>query len=255
MQSVGGGKLLFQMRMHGRFGYGTMLAMQPVTGPLLPRYVRWGLLVGVAVALSLVLTGQVLVPTASIWSTLAAMVTLLAYGVAAAIFPLRLYRSQPDVLRVSTVFGLLAGGVFCAEMILEYAFTPARNRSWGLVEFGAVFLLYFAAGLVCVFRTRNFKAAVATSVASAFIASLVWVITLLVVLYAFRGSARQELVLRTEGEYEDFVRSGMSDFSAFLMEDLMGATVFHLSLGLVVAAVLGAIGGLVGKVVLRLRKR
>jgi len=54
--------------------------------------------------------------------------------------------------------------------------------------------------------------------------------------YAFRGSPRQVLVLRAEGNYEDFARSGMSDFNVFIMEDFMGATFFHLLLGLVVTA-------------------
>jgi hypothetical protein len=62
------------------------------------------------------------------------------------------------------------------------------------------------------------------------------------------------LVLRAEGDYEDFARSGMSDFNAFIMEDFMGATFFHLLLGLVVAAVLGVLGGLLGKAVGRFQK-
>ena len=87
--------------------------------------------------------------------------------------------------------------------------------------------------------------------ASAYIASLVWVITVLAVFYAFRGSPRQALVLRAEGDYDDFARSGMSDFNAFIMEDFMGATFFHLFLGLIVAAGLGVLGGLIGKVIAR----
>jgi hypothetical protein len=58
---------------------------------------------------------------------------------------------------------------------------------------------------------------VLTSVACVFIASLVWVIVVLVVFYAFHGSPRQDLVLRAEGDYGDFARSGMSNFDALIM--------------------------------------
>ena len=46
----------------------------------------------------------------------------------------------------------------------------------------------------------------------------------------------------------------MRDFDTFIMEDLMGATFFHLLLGLLMAAVLGAFGGLLGKLLARFQK-
>ena len=76
----------------------------------------------------------------------------------------------------------------------------------------------------------------------------------MLVFYTFRGSPRQVQVLRAEGDYEDFARRGMSDFNAFIMEDFMGAIFFHLLLGLLVAAVLGALGGLLGKAIARFLK-
>jgi hypothetical protein len=152
-------------------------------------------------------------------------------------------------LRWAVTFGLLAGAVFAGEIILEYILLPADNSRFGLVEFGSVFALYFASGVVVALRSRGIKNAVLTSVASAFIASLVWVIVVLAVFYAFRGSPRQELVLRAEGDFEDFARSGMKDFNAFIMEDFMGATFFHLLLGPLVAAALGVLGGLLGKAI------
>jgi len=124
----------------------------------------------------------------------------------------------------------------------------------GLVEFGTVFTLYFASAVATAVRSRPVKDAVLTSVASAVIASLVWVIVVLLVFYAFRGSPRQEIVFRAEGNFEDFARSGMKDFNAFMMEDFMGATFFHLLLGPLVAAVLGVMGGLLGKAIASFHK-
>lgn len=209
---------------------------------------------GVVVALALVISGRLLVPGTSLRSTMAASAILLIYGGMAAFYPIRLHRRHPDILRAATLIGLLAGAVFVAEIALEYIFLPADNSRYGRVEFGLVFFLYFASACVSAFRWRSIKNAVLTSAACAFIASLVWAITVLAVFYAFRGSPRQELVLRAEGDYEDFARSGMSDFNAFIMEDFLGAIFFHLSLGLLVAAVLGVLGGLLGKALTRFQK-
>jgi hypothetical protein len=66
------------------------------------------------------------------------------------------------------------------------------------------------------------------------------------VFYLFYGTARQSQVFRAEGNYEDFQRSAMSDFNAFIMEDFLGATFFHLILEPLLASLLGIIGGLAG---------
>ena len=220
----------------------------------LAKHLRRGLLVGVAIALVFVLAGRLVAPTSSMISTVGASAMLLTYGVAAVLLPSRLNRRQPEILSRAVLFGGLAGAVFAGEVILEYVFLPADNTPYGMVEFGIVLTLYFAAAFVVAWRSGSLPNAVLTSVASAFIASLIWIITVLAVFYAFRGSARQAQVLRAEGDYEDFARSGMSDFNAFIMEDFMGAAFFHLLLGLVVAAILGLVGGLAGKAMARLRK-
>jgi hypothetical protein len=228
--------------------------MEPADSSVLPNCLQKSLLIGVLVALALVIAGRVFVPAASLLSTIAASAILLAYGAMAALCPNRLHRRHPDILRWAMIFGLLAGAVFAGEIILEYVLLPTDNSHYGMVEFGTVFGLYFASAFVSALRSLSIKNAVFTAVASAFIASLVWVITVLAVFYAFRGSPRQVLVLRAEGDYEDFARSGMSDFNAFIMEDFMGATFFHLLLGLLVAAVLGVLGGLLGKAAARFQK-
>jgi hypothetical protein len=172
----------------------------------------------------------------------------------AVFYPLRLHQRHPGILRQAVVFGLLAGAVFSGEIILEYILLPADNSRYGMVEFGSVFVLYFTAGFVSALRSGKIASAALTSVACAFIASLIWVIVVLTIFYAFRGSPRQEQVFRAEGNYEDFTRSGMSDFNVFIMEDFMGAVFFHLLLGLLVAAILGTFGGLLGKMVVRFRE-
>jgi hypothetical protein len=219
----------------------------------LPGYLRWGLLSGVLVALTLVILGRHLVPATSLLSTAAASVALLLYAALAALLPFRLHARCPEILRASVIFGLLAGAVFVSEIVLEYVFLPSDNSRWGYVEFGAVFALYFLSALTIGFRVRNILSAVLAACASSVIASLMWVITVLTVFYLFRGSAQQVAVFTAEGDFEDFARSGMRHFDAFMMEDFMGATFFHLLLGVLVAAVLGFPGGLLGKATAALR--
>lgn len=223
--------------------------MQSAARSVLPDYLQKSLLSGVLVALVLVFAGRLLVPATSFISTTAAAAILLAYGGIAASCPVRLHRRHPDILRWAIIFGLLAGAVFAGEIVLEYVLLPTDNSHYGMAEFGTVLALYFASAFVAALRSLSIKNAILTSVASAFMASLIWVIIVLAVFYAFRGSPRQALVFRAEGDYEDFARSGMGDFNAFIMEDFMGATFFHLLLGPVVAAVLGVLGGLLGKAI------
>ena len=223
--------------------------MQSAARSVLPDYLQKSLLSGVLVALVLVFAGRLLVPATSFISTTAAAAILLAYGGIAASCPVRLHRRHPDILRWAIIFGLLAGAVFAGEIVLEYVLLPTDNSHYGMAEFGTVFALYFASAFVAALRSLSIKNAILTSVASAFMASLIWVIIVLAVFYAFRGSPRQALVFRAEGDYEDFARSGMGDFNAFIMEDFMGATFFHLLLGPLVAAVLGVLGGLLGKAI------
>ena len=223
--------------------------MQPSSSAITPTYLRNSLLFGVLVALALLMTGRLLVPATSFTSTMAASAILLAYGGMAALCPLPLYRLHAGILRWGLIFGLLAGAVFSGEIILEYILLPADNSRYRMVEFGTVFLLYLAAGFTSATATRSVKNAIFTSLASAFIGSIIWTITVLGVFYTFRGSPRQALVLRAEGDYEDFARSGMKNFDAFIMEDFMGAIFFHLLLGLIIAVVLGLIAGLAGKAI------
>jgi len=213
----------------------------------LPGNLQKSLLCGVVIAMALIVVGRLLIPTTALISVAGSLTILLGYGWLAVIWPLRLYRHHADILHMAIRFGLLAGAVFAIEVLLEYVLLPTDNTLFGLVEFGLVFCLYFAAALVVALRTGSLKNALLSSVASAFIASLLWVIVVLMVFYIFRGSAQQALVLRAEGDYEDFARSGLSDFNAFIMEDFMGATFYHLLLGPLVAAVLGFLGGLLGK--------
>jgi hypothetical protein len=157
-------------------------------------------------------------------------------------------RRAPQVLPVAVGFGLAAGIIFAGEVVLEYVTPPANNSGFGLVEYGAVLLLYLAAGVLASLRTQRVRDGMLASVWSAAIAGIIWYAVLLITFNLFYRSPQQAHVLRAEGTLVDFSASGMVNFDAFVVEDFLGAGFFHLLLGPLIAAGLGAIGGMAGKI-------
>ena len=218
------------------------MASSPSNG----RALRTLSLIGVCIALGLVLLGWALIRATNPLNLAGAGAILIIYGL---VFYFGLSRLSPDVLKWAQLFGLLAGAVFIAEILLEYALLPTDNTSWGVVEFALVFALYFLSSFWAAYRNQSFRAGVLTVVPTAMLSSLLWLIAVLAVFYIFRGSERQAHVFLAEGNYQDFTRSGMASFDTFIMEDFLGAAFFHLMLGPAIAAVLGIIGGAIGKLV------
>ena len=138
--------------------------------------------------------------------------------------------------------GFAAAAIYAGEIVLEYAVQPADNTSWGLAEFAAVFACFAMAGAGGAARSRRMWPALQAALWTAVMATLVWYVVLLAVTYALRGTAAQTAVFRAEGDFEDFRRSGLSNFKVFTQQDLMGAGFYHLLLSPIFAAVLGSLG-------------
>lgn len=195
--------------------------------------------------------GWLLVPATRLLSILGAVFILVVYGLAGYFgFP----RLRPEIFLPTALFGLLAGAIFAGEIVLEYAVLPKDNTSWGVIEFGGVFAVYFISSVVEAYRCRSIRDGLLAAIVNALLSSVIWLIVMLLMYYIFRGTARQEQVLMAEGTFDDFARSGMTDFNAFVMEDLLGASFFHLVLAPLVAVILGTIGGLLGKGIARIKK-
>ena len=149
----------------------------------------------------------------------------------------------PRVWRISSLFGFAASFVFCSEILLEYVILPssAMNARLGWIEFGTAFVLFTISAFWSSLTTGSIRTSLRVVAAAAMISSQVWLTTLWVVTYAFWGTTRQESVFRAEGDYEDFARSGMHDFSSFTLQDLRGASFFHPILGPLIAMILGLV--------------
>jgi hypothetical protein len=206
-----------------------------------------GVVCGALLGFALIIYGWMLAPGISYLSLAGAAITIILYGLIGLIFLPIVTRINPMILCLATIFGGLAGILFALEIILEYVTLPTNNSLYGVIEFGSVFLLYFLVGAVIAYLNQEIRQALLAAVVSAVLSSLIWCIVLWLVFYVFLGSPQQAQVLLAEGDYADFARSGMQDFDRWLLEDFMGATFFHLFLGPLVAALLGVLGGLVGK--------
>lgn len=206
--------------------------------------IRNSFLASILLGLVLVVLGWRLVPTTSLVSIAGVCFILITYGLAGLLgFP----RLRLENLHLAGQFGLLAGAIFATEILLEYVLLPRDNSGWGLIEYALVFAVIFGAGVVQAYRSRRIRSGILASVVSSMLASVIWLIFVLLTFYIFRGSARQALVFTAEGNYADFASSGMQDFNAFIMEDFFGGGFFHLVLVPILAILLGTAGGLVGK--------
>lgn len=203
-------------------------------------------LLGVALAFALIGYGALRTPSASLLSLSASAAILLIYALLGWQLLPRLARRHAALLAAAGRAGALAGAIFAAEIVLEYLLLPADNATFGLVEFGLVFLVYAGVSGWLVARRARLRDGVLAAVVAALISSLIWHIALFLIFYLFAGTSRQAAVFRAEGDYEDFQRSGMADFGAFILEDTLGASFFHLLLGPLLAGALGLIGGAVG---------
>ena len=212
-------------------------------------------LIGVAAGIALIIFGWILTPTESLTGVLAASAILIIYGLAAWFAPQKVERISPTILSTAIRLGLIAGLIFTGEIILEYILLPTDNSIFGLLEFGSVFILYFLAGAFTVYRTDSLRNGVLSAVSTALIATLIWTIVTLGVFLLFRGTPQQAVVFQAEGNYIDFAQSGMTDFNTFIIEDFMGAVFFHSLLGPLVASILGGVGGIIGRVVAKVRSK
>jgi hypothetical protein len=207
-----------------------------------------GIQTGVLLVFALLVFGWIQVPSAA---PLAPAAVLIAYAVFAHFgWPITA-QGNPKTPWITAAFGMLSAAVLVPSLLVEYFGRTVNNAVIVVI----VVALWLCSGVLAARSTGRIRDAVVSSTSSAQIGSLANVGSILASYYALRGSARQDLFFRTEGTYEDFVRSGASDFSTFVLGDLFGGAFFHLLLGGLIGAFLGLIGGVVTVVITRLVKR
>lgn len=159
--------------------------------------------------------------------------------------------SVPPPLNWGLILGAAAGLVLGGEVVLEYILLPADNSLYGLAEYGLFSLLLIICGTLTFRESRSLKAATLAGLWAGMLGSLIWYAVLLLVFHLLFGSSQQMQVFLAEGNLEDFKRSGMADFTTFVVQDFCGAGFFHLLLGAVLGALSGMVGGVIGKIAAR----
>jgi hypothetical protein len=207
-----------------------------------------GIQTGVLLVFALLVFGWIQVPSAA---PLAPAAVLIAYAVFAHIGSSITAQGNPKTPWITAAFGMLSAAVLVPSLLVEYFGRTSNNGVIVVV----VVALWLCSGVLAAKATGRIRDAVISSTSSAQIGSLANVGSILASYYALRGSAQQDLFFRTEGTYEDFVRSGASDFNTFVMGDLFGGAFFHLLLGGLIGALLGLIGGVVTVVITRVARR
>jgi hypothetical protein len=232
--------------------------IMPCLPTLNARLLGKAILVLAVIDAALVGLGLILTPTTLTASrqgrlgVTAALAMLTVYGVLGIVGSRAVERRNPRILPIASLFGLVIGGLFVAEMLFEYAVLPSSkgNRQLAYLEFGGMFLFLLLAGFKGGQETGRLWHGVLTAIWSTMIGSLIWVASLLSTYCAFMGTARQEQVLAADQVLEDFKQSGMTDLRAFVQQDYVGGVFFHLLLGLIVAGILGMMGALVAKLLI-----
>ena len=194
--------------------------------------IRVALLIVLALALYLC----ALAPTLGI---LAPIFAVIVYAVVAHYGVRTVSAADQAIVRAIAGCGLLFAIIFVPSILIEYFGRTVNNA----ILLGAVAACCSVAGAFAAWRSRRVGVAVYASTLSAMIGSLAVVISLLGSFALLRGTALQDRFFRTEGDYDDFARSGMTDFNRWIVEDLFGGVFFHLLLGALIAAVLGLIAG------------
>ena len=138
-----------------------------------------------------------------------------------------------------TRIGAVIGVVWLVSHTIE-VFTDGTT-SLSLLFFGAVFLLFGVAGLVGARRTGRIGVGVLAAAWAAMTSSLILVIYGLLLAYLFMS--RMATI-----EAPDFARSGMHDAAAFTVANTIFSAGSHLLQAPVIAAGLGMIGSLAGRV-------
>ncbi|HWE38913.1 MAG TPA: hypothetical protein VG406_20355 [Isosphaeraceae bacterium] len=159
--------------------------------------------------------------------------------------PLSSRRNHDGAVDAGAKLGLALGAFFAAQVLVEYIIpvTPRIDSALGMVVFGSLPIWFLASGIVGGRRGGSVRAGIASASLTAVFGTLAWFLIILLSLEAFRGTPQQERVLNADMVVDDFRRSGMTDFRAFVLQDYWGGGFFHMLLSPILATPFGALGG------------
>jgi hypothetical protein len=146
--------------------------------------------------------------------------------------------------KLGLIFGLAIGLGWAVEVVLtNLVFLDANsNNTMATVTYLVLVILYLAAGVAGAATTARFRGGLVAGLWSGLISAPLAVAAGLIVNLVFMQNLAQHPLL-----LQDFVRSGMTNLPAFLLQDTLGGCFIHLTLlGPLLGALFGALGALAG---------
>jgi hypothetical protein len=213
---------------------------------------RGVLIAALAADVLLVLAGLTIVPETlgsftGVGAPAADIALLLGIGAAAMFGPGSLDRlsgATAPCLAVGVVFAVSYAGL----LLLDFAGRPLPVNP---------LYLFIAGGLIasaCAgYTTRRISQGVLAGAWALVLGTAMWSAGLMTIAYSFWGTRPAYQFWQRDGAVSEYHRSGGSDFSVFLLQDIQGAIFFHPLLSVAIGAALGLIGAGVGLTTVKLR--
>ncbi len=158
-------------------------------------------------------------------------------------------RLHPASIRFGLAIAALLGVVFACQFFYEYlgGLNSAQDGFLANLTYGSGLLALFAGAFWRANRERNLRAGLVVGIWGGVYYSVVWVGLLWLTFHIFTGSIYENHFLEIDQALSDFQRSGMSDLRAFIVQDYLGASIFHPLLGAVAGLICGLLGGAAGR--------
>lgn len=171
----------------------------------------------------------------------AVCILFLLYGLMALRLPNEII--QPG-LRFGFLCGLLFGVLFGAYIALTNLIN-LESRIGSIVTMitlTAMGILCLLAGMVASWRTEDLYMGIRASIWTGLIGALLGLITMLILTYTYMGIINQNTL-----SYSGYLHSGIKDVLVFNVQDNLGGCFYTLLFYPIIAAVLGAVGAILGK--------
>jgi hypothetical protein len=201
----------------------------------------------------LLLLGIAIVPSTltsqdGVVSLVAAIVMQVIVALFITVGPFAIREKDKATLGKVMPYGFLFGIIYVGILLIEYTLPVATDfTSFGLFIVGFLFILSFVVGFMAFQQEGSLKVSVRLAAQTLLLGTLIWTTGYLLIQYLSWDSPQQHRALLAEGTYDDFKRSNMTDFEAFLLQDTQGGIFFHPILTTIISILFGAIGGFMAK--------
>ncbi len=215
---------------------------------------KLGLGIGLIVVADVVVLGMTVAQTPTILHSggltgfIAALFAVLFYGYLALMSPVAIGRLKQSILGPAVGLGVISGVMLGLDLLSGYLFPdPQLSAKTSLLAYGLTLLSILIGGYIGARRTGKLATGMKGALAVTLISLLIWFLAEFTLLFLFANTRAGAVFIGDEMK-NDFLRSGTTDYQAFVLSDFYGAGFFHLLLGLIITPIIGGIGVLISRI-------